>query len=108
MDLDKNNVHRTSEQQTGEDLLDQAETRIWALLDDRIESADVKRLECLIREHEQVRQRYVSCVQMHTDLHGYFGEAKPPLAADELPQSPILGSLGDVRPGTDTWSPVAE
>jgi len=85
---------------------------IWALLDDQIETADIKRLEGLLQENEQVRERYISCVQMHTELHEHFDKSKLPQVADKLPESPVLGSLGgslgDLRPGTDSWPPVTK
>lgn len=99
---------KDSLEQSGENLLAQAEVLIWSLLDDDIEPTDVKRLEVMMKEHEQVRLRYVDCVQLHTDLHQHFGEPKAPLTKAEPPQSPVLGSLGDLRPGTDSWPPVAE
>lgn len=89
-------------------MLDEAEALIWALLDDQIEPADIKKLEALLQEKEEVRQRYISCVQMHCDLQEHFGEAKTPVADSKLPDSPVLGSLGGLRPGTDSWPPVAE
>jgi len=108
MESDKTKENENSLNPTSESFLDQAETLIWALLDDEIEPTDVKRLEKLIRHSEAVRQRYINCVQMHTDLHGHFGGAKPSLTTDAPPESPVLGSLGDLRPESDTWPPVTE
>lgn len=89
-------------EQASETLLEQAETLIWKLLDDDVQAADVKQLETMLREHEEVRARYIQCVQMHTDLHLHFGDVSETLPTDQLPKSPVLGSLGDLRPGTDT------
>jgi len=44
------------------DHADHAEQLIWSLLDDHIEEEDVRRLEELMKENEQVRLRYLqSC-----------------------------------------------
>ncbi len=93
-------------QQADESLLEQAETLVWALLDDEIETDDLKELEQMLRDHEAVRQRYVECVQMHFDLNEHFGTPRE-TAELEVPKSPVLGMLGDLRPGTDTL-PLAE
>ncbi|MGI9429659.1 MAG: hypothetical protein ACR2NM_13440 [Bythopirellula sp.] len=108
MDSQPNNDNQNPQIDSNNSLLDEAEALIWALLDDQIESADIKKLEGLLQENEAVRQRYISCVQMHCDLHEHFGGAKTTFADGKLPDSPVLGSLGDIRPGTDTWPPVAE
>ena len=108
MGSDKTSDGEKSLDLIGEALLEQAEGLIWALLDDEIETTDLKRLESLIQAHEQVRQRYVDCVQMHTDLHQHFDATKTPQTTDTLPESPVLGTLGDLRPAADTWPPVAE
>lgn len=97
-----------SQIQASEALLDEAEALIWSLLDDEIKPEDIKRLENLLQGDEKVRERYISCVQMHTDLHQHFQPTPEAGPADGLPSSPVLGSLGDLRPGTDTWPPVAE
>ncbi|NOZ39912.1 MAG: hypothetical protein GXP24_06775 [Planctomycetes bacterium] len=89
-------------EQANDSLLDEAEALIWALLDDSIESANLKRLESLLQENEQVRQRYISCVQMHADLNQHFAELP------NMPSSPVLGSLGDLQPGTGMIPPVFE
>ena len=78
-------------------LMDEAEKLIWAHLDELIEEDDVKRLEELLDEHEQVRQRYLSCAQIHADLYRHYGTS-PQLQV----QSPVLGSLGTLPPMSST------
>ena len=70
-------------------LLDEAESLIWALLDDRIEDADLARLTKMLEEHAEVRARYVGCVQLHVDLHEHF--ARPAAEAQQAPC--VLGNL---------------
>ena len=108
MDSEPNHEVPNRQVDSNDAMLDVAEALIWALLDDQLESTDIKKLEGLLQENEEVRQRYINCVQMHCDLHEHFGGTKTPAADGKLPDSPVLGSLGDIRPGTDTWPPVAE
>lgn len=94
--------------QSNEALLDKAEALIWALLDDEIQPADIRELETLLKENADVRDRYVTCVQLHFDLQQHFGDAPAPPATAELPKSPVLGFLGDIRSGSDSLPPVLE
>lgn len=90
-----------------ENLLDEADRLIWALLDDQLAAADTTRLETLLKKNEQVRQRYLECVQIHADLHHHF-EGDQPIITPDQPKSPVLGSLGDLRPDSGTLPPVTE
>lgn len=100
MDPKQQNDQQSLEQ-ANDGVLEKAEALIWALLDDEIESADIKQLEEMLKDNETVRERYIQCVQMHTDLFQHFGAPQDSSQA-ELPKSPVLGSLGELRPGTDT------
>lgn len=62
-------------------VLDEAENLIWALLDDHIDDADIARLTKLLNENEDVRRRYLDCVQLHVDLRDHF-------AAVDIPGTP--------------------
>jgi hypothetical protein len=68
-------------------VLDEAETLIWALLDDQLDDADAARLAKLLEEHESVRFRYIDCVRLHVDLHEHFTDdgSKGALGAAILP-----------------------
>jgi len=103
MDSNSKSGSENLQVEANEALLDKAEAMIWALLDDQIETADIKRLEDLLQENEE---RYICCVQMHMNLHEHYDKSKLPVVVDKLPESPVLGSLGDLRPGTDSWPPV--
>jgi anti-sigma factor RsiW len=70
-------------------MLDEAESLIWSLLDDRIEDADLARLTKLLEEDAAVRWRYVECVQLHVDLQQHFGRP----AAGSKPAPCVLGHL---------------
>lgn len=100
--------NRSLEQST-QQLLDEAEALIWGLLDENIDAADSDRLDKLMA-NEEVRKRYLQCVELHSDLQALFDEKRNP-ATETKPQSPILGSLGDIFPGlpsTNVAPPVGE
>jgi len=84
-------------EQKNDQRLDEAERLIWALLDQPGDEADVHRLEKLIVENEQVRRRYMECVQLHADLCHHFGA---------IPQhqngSPVLSFLGSLSSSAES------
>jgi hypothetical protein len=53
--------------------LEEAETLIWAMLDEQLDSADMERLAKMIEEDAEIRSRYIDCVQLHVDLREHFG-----------------------------------
>lgn len=100
--------NRSLEQST-QQLLDEAEALIWGLLDENIDAADSDRLDKLMA-NEEVRKRYLQCVELHSDLQSLFDETRIP-TTDTKKQSPILGSLGDIfpgLPGTNVMPPLGE
>ena len=101
------NPNNASQEQPSDDLVDVAEQLIWSLLDETLEEADVRRLEALIRDNEEVRTRYLECVQLHSELTELFS-AQPTVEGSGPIQSPVLGSLGNNRPKSDAWPPVAD
>jgi anti-sigma factor RsiW len=82
-----------------DDILDEAEALIWALLDGSLDAADTARLEGLIKQDKAVMDRYLQCVQLESELRGHFGA--PPIKAPLPPQqsTPILPPL-DGLPAT--------
>jgi hypothetical protein len=84
--------NRSLEQKT-QLLLDEAEALIWGLLDENIDAVDSQRLQTLL-ENEEVRKRYIQCVELHSDLTNLLGTE----TETKKPQSPVLGSLGDAFP----------
>jgi hypothetical protein len=85
-------------------LLDGAESLIWALLDDRIDDADLARLTNMLEEHAEVRSRYLDCVQLHVDLHEHFGQ--PAAGAKKAPC--VLGNLASGFPAAESFPPVGQ
>ena len=86
-------------------VLDEAENLIWALLDDQLDSAETTKLAKLLETNEQVRRRYLECVQLHVDLQDHFAGAGAKEAGK--PGTPILPNL--MTGGTPGMgAPVAE
>ena len=75
--------------ENNDQLIDEAEKLIWALLDERLEEADTQRLEIMFKENEQVRSRYQEISQIHANLYEQFGKDQ------SKPESPVLSFLGD-------------
>jgi hypothetical protein len=57
----------------GDAPLEEAESLIWALLDEHLDDAGVTRLSKMIECDAAVRARYLACVQLHVDLCDHFG-----------------------------------
>ncbi len=88
--------------------LDRVQELIWALLDDYIDDVAFSELEGLLQHDGIVREHYIQCVQLHTDLASYFATtAGGSEASDSEPNStPVLGFLSSGLPlaGLDTSS----
>jgi anti-sigma factor RsiW len=88
--------HETNQLPTGADLhLEEAETLIWAMLDDQLDDADMRRLSKMIEDDATIRARYIDCVQLHVDLREHFGRA----AAEKAPSTVVLANLQPGLPG---------
>jgi hypothetical protein len=88
--------NRSLEQKT-QQLLDEAEALIWGLLDENIDALDSQRLEALMA-NEEVRQRYMQCVELHSDLQTLLGDDKKTKPQSDKTRTPVLGSLGNIFP----------
>jgi hypothetical protein len=84
--------------------LEEAETLIWALLDERLDDADMQRLTNMIEQEPAVRSRYIDCVQLHVDLREHFGGQ----AAEGGKNTVVLPNLLPGSPGASTLPQVAE
>lgn len=103
-DDDRSLQHNTQQ------LLDEAEALIWGLLDESLDAVDSARLQTLMA-NEEVRTRYLQCVELHSDLLTLFNDKPTTPPVPSQPQSPVLGSLGNLFPGipgTNVTPPAAE
>ncbi len=98
-----------------DDLINEVQELVWALVDDQATDQQVRRLEELLLENQQARQVYVQCMQMHADLHYMLSgkqprlpiplqkkaaqpveaKSRPPLPTVELPPAPASVPLFD-------------
>jgi len=58
---------------SNEELLNEVQELVWALIDDQATVEQVRRLEQLLLENEEARRTYITCMQLHADLHYLLG-----------------------------------
>jgi hypothetical protein len=56
--------------------LNEVQELVWALVDDQATEEQVQRLEELLLENQEARRIYITCMQMHADLHFLLGGKK--------------------------------
>jgi hypothetical protein len=67
---------------TVNDVVDEVQDLVWALVDERATDRQIRRLENLCRQNAEARRTYVKCMQLHADLHYLLGgrpAAAPPV-----------------------------
>jgi hypothetical protein len=74
-----------------EGILNEAERLIWAMLDEQVDEADTTKLSAMLEEHDEVRRRYLDCVQLHVDLQDHFAASNA--RGDATRRTPILSHL---------------
>ena len=84
---------------------DRVEQMIWMYLDDVLPEEQIPELEQVLKEDPNAVQLYTECVKLHVDLLEHFGEPRE-VKLPFVPDSPVLGSLGDGMPGVDAGPPV--
>jgi anti-sigma factor RsiW len=84
--------------------LNEAENLIWALLDERLDDADMRRLSQMIEDDAAVRARYIECVQLHVDLREHFGRQ----AAEQGGKAVVLPNLLPGLPGSQGIPQIAD
>jgi hypothetical protein len=66
-------MSRNESSRSADARLEEAETLIWALLDEQLDDAGMARLSKMLEEDAVVRARYIDCVQLHVDMQEHFG-----------------------------------
>jgi hypothetical protein len=61
------------------DLATEVQELAWALVDEQATDGQIRRLEELLLGGHEARQVYVTCMQMHSDLHYLLGGRQPRL-----------------------------
>lgn len=75
--------------------LQEAETLIWDLLDERLDDEALGRLTHLLESNASIRAHYIDCVQLHVDLQEHFGRK----SLEESPGSRDAVVLQHLLPG---------
>ncbi len=60
-------------------LVDEVQELVWALVDDYATERQIHRLEELLLENDEARRTYVTCMQLHADLHFMLNPNRPRL-----------------------------
>tara|TARA_R110002073_G_scaffold328728_2_gene510340 strand:+ start:9410 stop:9706 length:297 start_codon:yes stop_codon:yes gene_type:complete len=55
--------------------MDDVEELSWKMLDNNISEADLRRLELLLQDNAECRQRYLDCAKLHCELNAFFNPA---------------------------------
>jgi len=63
--------------QDSEQLMEEVQHLVWALVDEVATDEQVRRLETLVLEHAAARRAYVDCMTLHAELHCMFTPPKP-------------------------------
>ena len=80
---------------------DHLEELIWALIDENLDDDGLRELEEHLLNDPQAREKYLDSCRLHVDLIDHF---QPPV--EPPPQSPVLGSLGEVFNDSSDRPPV--
>lgn len=83
------------------------EQLIWELVDDRITETRFERLKKLLAEDADARRTYLSCIQLHADLHQHFAHQDgqgPPETTDRAATAipPLQVDIQQSRDGPAT------
>lgn len=80
-------------------LMEEVQQLVWAMVDDAATEEQVRRLEKLVTEHSAARRVYVDCMALHAELHCMFAPPKPvkpptgkPLPATIVSTGPFLSN----------------
>ena len=70
-------------------VLERVQELTWALLDQDISDDEMSLLDTLLLTGDKARDRYVECIQLHTDLMAHYAEPKTASGS----KSPVLSFL---------------
>ena len=87
-----------------EQMIEEVQQIVWALVDETATEEQVRRLESLVLKSAEARRTYVDCMTLHAELHCMFA---PPQSAggafinSTAPPKAIVMNLG-LPPATGT------
>jgi hypothetical protein len=102
----KNDSRSKSNAPRGDDpqrtVLERVQELTWALLDGEISDDELSLLDTLLLTGDDARNRYIECVQLHTDLMVHYADPNKS-AGKASSQSPVLSFL-TTSPSVDSPS----
>ncbi len=99
---DANNSRRDDPALT---VLERVQELTWALLDEGISDDEMSLLDTLLLSDDKARERYVECVQLHTDLMAHYADSSKTAGATPGSKSPVLGFLNAGSSSLDLPTP---
>ena len=85
-------------------VLERVQELTWAMLDGEISDDEMSLLDTLLLTGGDARNRYIECVQLHTDLMAHYAQpSKTSRGSDS--QSPVLSLLSAGSPSLNMPSP---
>jgi len=60
-----------------EQLIEEVQQLVWALVDEVATDEQMRRLESLVVQHAEARKAYVDCMSLHAELHCMFAPPQP-------------------------------
>jgi hypothetical protein len=74
-------------------VLERVQELTWALLDEDISDDEMSLLDTLLLTGDKARDRYIECIQLHTDLMAHYAEPKTAVGGAAGSKSPVLSFL---------------
>jgi hypothetical protein len=74
-------------------VLERVQELTWALLDEDISDDEMSLLDTLLLTGDKARDRYIECIQLHTDLMAHYAEPKTAAGGVGGSKSPVLSFL---------------
>jgi len=77
-----------------EQLIEEVQQLVWALVDEVATDEQMRRLESLVVVHAEARKAYVDCMSLHAELHCMFAPPQPiqPLTLGKTPSRLLKNS----------------
>jgi len=85
-------------------VLERVQELTWALLDGDISDDEMSLLDTLLLAGDAARNRYIECVQLHTDLMAHYSEPSTATGKGGS-KSPVLSFLSTGSSSVDVPSP---
>lgn len=90
--------------QDSEQLMEEVQQLVWALVDEVATDDQIRRLETLVLEHAAARRAYVDCMSLHAELQCMFSPPRSvkPIVMGNTPTGKAPTITLDTPPNTDS------